>query len=146
MSHSLVEVYLHIVFATKHRAPLLTPDIEARLFPYLAGIARRKKVGTLRINGTEDHIHLLQKLHPSVTIARLVGDMKAYGTAFIKNLGVSEFAWQRGYGAFSCSRDHLDVVSRYIERQKEHHRFQSFANEMRSHGARWGLRWIPEAD
>jgi REP element-mobilizing transposase RayT len=144
MAHSYVEVYLHIVFSTKVRTPWITPDIEHRLYPYMAGIAAKKKVPTFQINGTTDHVHLLQKLHPSVSIAKLVGDMKALSTAFVKKLGVSDFSWQQGYGAFSCSVTHVDRVKRYIRRQKEHHHALSFDEEMAHYAEVWGFRWIGE--
>ena len=49
-----------------------------------------------------------------------------------------DFRWQRGFGAFSVSRDRVPAVVRYIERQEEHHRKRTFREELemllRAHG------------
>lgn len=141
MSHSHVAVYLHIVFATKNRTPWLGSTIEEDLFPYLATIARGMRVDTLCINGVEDHVHLLQKLHPQATIAKLVGDMKSHSTAFLKRKGLKDFAWQQGYGAFSCSVNQVGRVKTYIQNQKQHHQHQTFDQEMTHFGNQWGFHW-----
>jgi len=142
MAHSICEVYLHVVFSTKNRMPWILPEIEDRVFPYLGGVARRKKVVTLSINGTKDHVHLLQKLHACVSIAKLVGDMKSYSSTFIKKLGILEFCWQEGYGVFSISKSHINSVTRYTERQKEHHRKTTFDDEMKRFAEVWGFEWL----
>jgi REP element-mobilizing transposase RayT len=60
--HSFVSCLLHVVFSTQDRRPLITPDIQERLWPYLGGIARKNKMKILRAGGVEDHVHLLISL------------------------------------------------------------------------------------
>ncbi len=141
MSHSFVHVYIHVIFATKDRRPWLTEDVRVRLIPYLGGIARQKKVATIAIGAVEDHVHVLLKLHSAVSIAKLIGDMKSYSSAFAKSIGVADFAWQEGYGAFSCSKNHVLTVKRYVENQEEHHRTHSFDDEMARLANIWGFDW-----
>jgi putative transposase len=94
MSHSCVENYLHIIFATKSRASLIPLEIESRLYFYLAGIAKQRKVPILKVNGTDDHLHMLLKLHPDVALSKLMKELKAYSTGWIKKEGFNQFGWQ----------------------------------------------------
>ncbi len=59
MAQSLSKVYLHIIFSTKNRDPLILPDIENELHSYIAGILKNLNCPTIKINGTKDHIHML---------------------------------------------------------------------------------------
>ncbi len=76
MSHSFVEIYLHIIFSTKNRLPLIPQGLESRLYSYFGGIARKRQVPILKINGTSDHIHMMLKLHPSVALSLLMKELK----------------------------------------------------------------------
>jgi len=142
MSHSCVEIYLHVIFSTKGRLPLIPQNIENRLYGYIGGIARQQQVAILKINGTKDHLHILLKLHASVTVSTLLKELKSYSTGWMKKLGFADFGWQEGYGAFSCSISHLDALMQYIENQKAHHETQSFAQEIESLNKRWGVKWM----
>lgn len=74
--HSFVSCLMHCVFSTKERRRLITPDLEARLYPYLGGIARENKMKTLSIGGVEDHIHMLLSIPPTVPSAKAVQLLK----------------------------------------------------------------------
>jgi REP element-mobilizing transposase RayT len=142
MSHSCVEVYLHVVFATKNRDSLIPAEMESRLHSYIGGIARKRNIDLIRINGMLDHLHLLFKLHPDVPIAVLLKEIKSYSSGWIKKQGFENFAWQNGYGAFSCSYGHLQQVIEYIERQKEHHQQHSLEEEINQINKKWGTTWM----
>ena len=144
MTHRLSQVYLHIVFSTKNRMPWITPETEAFLYPCLARIASSYKAATLAINGTHDHVHLLQRLHVDVRITKLIGNMKARSTPKLKHRGIANFSWQPGYGVFSLSKRDIDPVTRYIQRQKEHHHQRSFDQEMEHFAQAWGCEWFPD--
>lgn len=141
MTHSCTENFLHVIFATKNRTVLIPHEIENRLFPYIAAIAIRKKIPVLRINGADDHIHMLINLHPNVALATLVKELKSYSTAWVKKNGFTEFSWQEGYGAFSASKSHVPAIERYIDNQKEHHKKQTFDQEIDVLNAQWGTSW-----
>ncbi len=126
MAHSCVEIYVHLIFSTKRRRPLISNDMEKRLYGYLSGIAKKRNIPILSINGTNDHIHILIKLNASTPISILIKELKSYSTGWLKKQGVLNFEWQEGYGAFSCSITHLKKLVKYIENQKEHHKVESF--------------------
>ncbi|MDE6395855.1 MAG: IS200/IS605 family transposase [Muribaculaceae bacterium] len=76
----------HIVFATKHRKPAINKENKRKLYAYIYGIITNHKCFLLRINGIEDHIHILVDLHPTVAVANLVKEIKQYSSHWIKNL------------------------------------------------------------
>ena len=70
------QITYHTVFATKHRAPVLPADHRRDLYRYLHGILKHRHCHTLRINGVEDHLHILTTLHPTIPLADLVKEIK----------------------------------------------------------------------
>lgn len=44
MGQSLVKNYIHIVFSTKHREPLIKQPVETELHSYLGGICKKWNV------------------------------------------------------------------------------------------------------
>ena len=141
MSHSCVENYMHIIFSTKNREPFIVPEIEDRLYSYIVGISRERKVPVLRINGMPDHIHILLNLHPSIALSILVKEYKAYSSAWMKKCGYSQFAWQEGYGGFSYPKSMVSQVIKYIENQKKHHHKRTFEEEIEILKKQWGVSW-----
>ena len=128
---SFTQLTYHIVFATKYRAPAIFPDFQPRLYEYIGGTLRAKKGLLIEIGGTADHVHILARLSPTLSVADVVRDVKANSSRWINELvkGKSVFEWQKGYGAFTVSYSHIDTVRRYIQRQEEHHRTKTFQEE-----------------
>jgi putative transposase len=144
MSHSCPVVFLHVIFCTKGREPLIPPEMEERLYAYLGGIAKTRKTPILKINGTCDHLHMLVKLHPDIAYSQLIKEMKSYSTGWMKKENYSKFRWQEGYGAFSCSISHIEPLIKYIENQKIHHKTQKFEDELSILNRKWGTSWTVE--
>jgi putative transposase len=123
----------HIVFSTKDRAPVLHPDRRPDLFRYIWGIISNRQSHLFRLNGVEDHLHILTSLHPTVPLADFVKEIKTGSARWIKQNGVfKRFShWQEGYAAFTCARHDRDRLIEYIKRQEEHHRKTTFQEEYR---------------
>ena len=66
MAQTLVQIFVHIVFSTKNRAEIITPEIEPELFAYIGGIAANNNSKLVAANGTANHIHLLILLSKSI--------------------------------------------------------------------------------
>ncbi len=133
MPQSLVKLLVHVVFSTKNRANLITPEIEEGLFGYMHGIVENNKSKLILANGTTNHVHLLISLGKVLSISELVGDIKRDSSVWIKTKGsqFNNFHWQEGYGAFSVGQTQVADVVKYIANQKEHHKDKDFENEMR---------------
>jgi putative transposase len=134
MPQSLVQIYAHIVFSTKNRQPLLRDrDFRAQTHAYLAGICKNLDCPALIIGGVEDHVHILCRFGKTIEIATLLRELKRDSSKWIKenDAALNDFHWQAGYGAFSVSPSHVDVLKKYILNQEEHHRRESFQDELR---------------
>jgi putative transposase len=141
MTHSCVEIYLHLIFSTKGRLSLIPKNIENRLYGYLSGIAKKSNIIVLAINGTSDHLHLLIKLNATTSVGKLIQELKSYSSGWMKKQGIMAFTWQEGYGAFSCSITHIKPLIKYIENQKEHHKVISFEDEIEKLNKLWKTKW-----
>ena len=125
------QIIYQIVFSTKHRKKCLIKSGREELFKYISGILRNKNCDVLQINGVEDHLHILIKLHPSVVLASLVKDVKVSTHKMIKEkIPFPDFdGWQEGYGAFRYSLEALPGLIQYIQNQQKHHAAESFEDE-----------------
>ena len=137
------QIYYHIVFSTKDRVPCLTADKREDLYRYIWGILKNKKSHLYRINGVEDHIHILTSLHPTMSLANLVKEIKISTSKWNKENAVFPAFrhWQDGYGAFTVSHGDKDGVIEYIKGQEDHHGRTSFRVELRELLATFGVEF-----
>src|SRR5262249_10823051 len=128
MAQTLTKLLVHVVFSTKHRAPLVAPSISDELHKYLSGIARNHESPVIAIGGMPDHVHLLVSQSKNIAIATLLQNLKKDSSKWIKTKGreFAGFAWQEGYGAFTIGESQIPALTRYVDRQAEHHRTRSF--------------------
>lgn len=133
MAQSLSKIYLHIVYSTKQRQPLIDRVIEAELYRYLGSICNSLGSLPIKIGGYADHVHILCTLSKKITSVKLLEDLKSHSSKWIKKKGqrYANFYWQGGYGAFSVSPSEVDAVIDYIGKQHEHHKLKTFQDEFR---------------
>lgn len=131
MAHSKTKIWLHVVFSTKNRLPLLTPALRQRTYELLKTELIQLGCYVDCINGVEDHIHLLFAMTPRLPVQEVIKQIKGSTSHTInqKQWSPERFAWQTGYGAFSVSQGHIARVRNYIARQEEHHQAQTFTDE-----------------
>jgi len=134
MGQSLVKNYIHLVFSTKNREPMIDEAIESDLYAYLGGICHNLECQPIKIGGFTDHIHILCMLSKKIALMNLVEDVKSHSSKWIKTKGEAyqNFYWQNGYGSFSVNPSEVEVVIKYIENQKEHHRKKGFQEEYKA--------------
>lgn len=123
MRAPFTQLYIHLVWATRDREPLITKDIEARLYAAIAKRCIQRKCSPIAIGGMEDHVYLLVRLHPTVAIADLMKDIKGASSHLINHeiRPGGNFRWQGAYGAFSLRKDEVDQVKGYVLNQARHH-------------------------
>jgi len=138
---SLASVVVHLVFSTKDRFACLGPSIRPKLHAYLATVARNAKCDCLRVGGVTDHVHLCVLLARTMTISGLVEELKTASSKWLKAQSpeLGNFAWQRGYGAFSVGPSDAQALIAYIDAQEEHHRTKTFQEEYRDFLSRYGV-------
>ena len=132
MGQSLSKLYVHLIFGTKKRCPIIKENFEERLWAYLAGAFKKYGSKAIIINGVSDHIHVLFVLSKNIALSKLVEEIKKQSSKWIKEIDKNSqnFAWQIGYAAFSVSSSKVNIVKKYIEGQKEHHKFKTFREEV----------------
>lgn len=118
---SYTNLLYHIVYATKKRAPLITNLLRPRLHEYLGGIVRGLGSVPIEINGVSDHVHLLVKLRPTISVSDFLSKLKSNSSGWAKRQTSGRFAWQDRYGAFTVSESQVDHVRLYIRNQEKHH-------------------------
>ncbi len=128
---SYKQIYYQIVFGTKYRKPTISETHCEELYKYISGIIKNNKCHLYRVNGIEDHIHIFSDLHPSISLADYIKDIKVASSLWMKESGkFPDFiGWQNGYGAFTYSVREKDMIINYVKKQKEHHKKETFYDE-----------------
>ena len=123
MKRNKLALYLHLVWATWDRLPLITPEIERRLYRNIESEARNMGCMVLALNGMPDHVHLVVSFPTTISIADLAKQVKGVSSHFVNETlkPETQFKWQGSYGAFTVSRWDLEKVIEYVKRQKDHH-------------------------
>jgi len=127
------QILYQIVFSTKSRKRCLTKQNREQLFKYIWGVCKNKNCHVYRINGVEDHLHIITHLHPSIALSDLVKDIKISTSVWIKQEKIfPEFrSWQVGYAAFTYSEDAKENLIEYVKNQEQHHRQSTFKDELK---------------
>lgn len=140
MPSAYTQNFYHTVFSTKHRAMLITTDLEERLSPFMGGILRDLRSTLLSINGMPDHVHLLIRYRADLSHSEMLQQIKGRSSKWINETfpQFGHFSWQVGYGGFTVSKSAVPEVEGYIARQKGHHERMDFRTEflelLRRHG------------
>lgn len=123
MGSTYHQLYFHFVWSTYRRLDMITEAIEKDLKMLIRDKIIEKKSELLCFGCTSDHVHLLIRLHPAVSVSEIIGEVKGYSSYVIayQIYPESGFRWQGGFGALTVSRSELSRLTKYIENQKEHH-------------------------
>ncbi|MCS6962944.1 IS200/IS605 family transposase [Thermoflexus sp.] len=134
MHRDTLAIYIHLIWATWDRLPLITPEIERPLHRVIASEAQKMGCTLLALNSVPDHLHLLVRIPSTVSIAKLVKQLKGVSSRFVNEVLKPDppFKWQGFYGAFSVSRWDVERIVGYIRRQKEHHAVGTLIPELES--------------
>ncbi len=119
-----------------------------KLFRYIWGVLKNKDCVLYRINGVEDHIHIITHIHPTIAVASIVKDIKTASSTWIKEEKIfPDFdSWQVGYGAFTYSIKEKDRLVKYVKNQEEHHKIVTFKDEyielLKEHGISFDEKYL----
>jgi len=148
MSQSYAKLTYHCTFSTKDRKNLLYGNMRPRLHAYIARIINRDFGIAREVGGTDNHVHILCDLFPTLDVAGVMNRVKSLSSGWIHREfpRLSGFGWQRGYGAFSVSASVLPSVKTYIRQQEHHHKTLSFKEEFRrlleKHGVEFDAEYL----
>ena len=122
--HSVTKLCVHLVFTTKYRRKVMTPEILEEMKISLSLAAQKIGCQTVEINGEADHIHLLLLFPPTLSISSLVNTLKAVSSRMIRSRypgilqgGKTGLFWSRSYFAATAGGVTLDILKQYVEKQ-----------------------------
>lgn len=124
-------IYIHFVFTTLHRLPLISESNRERIEKYITGIVNNNECQLYAIYANPEHVHFLVSKSPKIDEEKLASIIEISSERFINEnkLCVGKFNWQESFSAFSVSKSDVDKVCKYILNQKEHHKKKTFAEE-----------------
>jgi len=131
MANTYTKLNIHAIFAVKFRQAIIPKHISEQLYSYMAGIIKSEKQFPIKINGMPDHVHLAFSIKPTISVSDLIRVVKTNSSRWMNQQGIleHEFAWQRGFGAFSYGQSQMPDLVKYIENQEAHHRKRTFKEE-----------------
>ena len=148
MPDTYVQQRIHLVWATRKRAALLTGECRRALWPYLGGIIRHYGGVLLVAGGIEDHIHVYADYPKTLALSQFVNVIKSNSSRWIRERTDSmlNFHWQSGYGGFSVDRRRDEALHEYIVNQEQHHKTMTFQEEyvrlLRRHSIPYDSRYV----
>ncbi len=144
-----IKLLYHIVIRTHQGTAPIAEEYERDLYMYIYGFCKNHQCVLYRINGMPDHVHLFVGLHPTLSVASFVHDLKIATNNFMAthNDRFPKFKkWEQGYCALTYSESDKERVIKYIMNQKEHHRKMSARDELiallRESGVEYDERYI----
>ena len=128
---SYIKIWIHAVWGTKHREPVLRPPILESVCSHILSNAREKQIYIDRINGHDDHIHVLMLLKYDLSISKQMQLLKGESAYWANRNDIVKggLEWSAKYFAASVSNDKTDHVKKYIDNQQIHHQKQTFLEE-----------------
>lgn len=137
-----VKVWLHFVWTTKNRQPLLRDKIRERVFQHIYHAARAKGIFIDFINGYREHVHCLVSLGVDQTLSGIMKQLKGESSHWINQNGLctSRFSWQHEYFVVGVSESVLDKTRDYIRDQEKHHARRSFDDEFQQMLDKYGFQ------
>lgn len=145
---TFTQILYQIIFSTKYAENTMVLDESEKLYRYIWGVLNNKNCVLYRLNGTENHLHIVTHIHPTVDVSSLVKNIKVASSVWIKDENIfPNFAgWQEGYGAFTYHINQKNVLSNYVKNQREHHRAKTFKEEyielLKEHGIEFDEKYL----
>lgn len=120
------ELFLHFVWATKKRYPMIDPEIETALKKIFLKKAGELGIQIIEEDGTADHRHLIVRSIPSLAPSDIAKHLKGASSHFVNSVVLKHdhprsLYWQDGYAVYTVSPSAVQSIRRYIRNQKEHH-------------------------
>lgn len=125
------KIWIHIIWTTKNREPMLPQGIRTKVFGHIRENARAKEIHLDSINGFVDHVHLLVRLKPDQSVAKIVQLLKGESSHWANKEKITSFRfeWQDEYIALSVSDSVVQTVRHYIATQEAHHQKKTLSEE-----------------
>jgi putative transposase len=123
VSAPYTQLFVHVVWATLDRKPLVTAEVEAHIHGAIQSGCHQLAVVVMAVGSTVDHVHLLARMPPRLSVAELAEAVKAGSASLMANQVRPGwlFEWHPGYGAFSLGPENVIRAIQYVRNQKALH-------------------------
>jgi len=128
---SYVKIWVHAVWGTKYRHPILAKSIRVSVFKHIKENAKKHSIHIDFINGVEDHVHCLLLLNAELSISKVLNLIKGESSHWANDQKIisQKFEWADDYYASSVSDSAVKTVREYIRNQERHHEKFTFDEE-----------------
>ena len=122
--HSVTKLQVHLIFTTKYRRRVMTPEVLQSVLATLGIAASDLGCTLLEADGEADHVHLLVSYPPKVSISEMVNRFKTRSSRKIREEypgilegGRTGLFWARSYFACTVGSADREVFEKYMEKQ-----------------------------
>ena len=123
LAHSKWNCKYHIVFAPKYRRQVIYGKIKADIGRILRLLCERKGVEIIEANACSDHIHMLVRIPPKISVSQFMGYLKGKSSLMIFDRHAN-LKYKYGNRHFWCKGYYVDtvggnkkVIQEYIKNQ-----------------------------
>lgn len=102
----------------------MTPDVLEEIKNVLIATARKIECEPIEVNGEVDHIHILLRIPPTLSVSSVVNALKTVSSRLIRSKypnilhgGKTGLFWSRSYFAASAGGGTIDILKKYVEQQ-----------------------------
>jgi putative transposase len=123
-NHCVYSLYLHLVFVTKYRKAVFTSAHLNTLRDIFISLSRELDLALEEMNGEKDHVHLLVRYHPQISISEMVNRLKGASSRKLRQEHIDlqktyrkGGLWSNSYFAISCGGAPISIIKKYIQYQ-----------------------------
>ena len=126
-NHAAFRLHYHVVFTIKYRNRCINKAMLDRMQEIFSNVCKSWRCELVEFGGEADHVHLLIDAHPSMNLARMIGNLKTVSARLIrkefedhlkKYLWKVKF-WNNAYAVVSAGgHANLETLLPYIQDQE----------------------------
>lgn len=126
-NHAAYSLHYHVILTVKYRNKCLTGALLARMREVFEQVSASWRCRLVEFGGEEDHVHLLVEAHPSMNLARFVGNLKTVSSRYLRKefeAHLRKFFWKKrfwnnAYGVVSAGgHASIEQLLHYIQDQE----------------------------
>jgi putative transposase len=123
--HVVFDLHAHIVFVPRYRKRVFDADALARLHNIFRVVCADFETDLVEFNGETDHVHLLVRYPPKISLSALVNSLKGVSSRRLRQErpDIARKYWKGGlwsasYFVGSVGGAPISVLRTYIEKQR----------------------------
>lgn len=123
LAHTTWDCKYHIVFAPKYRRQVIYGKYKASIGKILRELCERKGVEIIEANACLDHVHMLVRIPPKMSISSFMGYLKGKSSLMIFDKH-AHLKYRYGNRKFWCRGYYVNTVGRNREKIQQYIRDQ----------------------